>query len=154
MDILVDYDSYLTDVRYLSSDMLTLQIHNLVNSSNQKEYYATLSTLLRQADSKWQITYKDTQGHSVSHTLNADDLDNMLNKSLNELGIDKEKMKNYCIFYHNNLIQKEIEGSEFIEAKASNLDNYLTISLMGYHALKGLTMAVLAMKTSVMTARY
>ena len=134
MDILVDYDSYLTDVRYLSSDMLTLQIHNLVNSSNQKEYYATLSTLLRQADSKWQITYKDTQGHSVSHTLNADDLDNMLNKSLNELGIDKEQMKNYCIFYHNNLIQKEIEGSEFIEAKASNLDNYLKLTYITHNS--------------------
>ena len=118
-----------SDIRYLTSDMLTLQIHNLVNTPTQKEYYAVLSSLLRQADSKWLITYKDAQGHAVSHTLSADDIDSMIDKSIEELGIDKEQMSNYCIFFHNNLFQRQVDGVEVLAIKASKAGDFVKIAI-------------------------
>ena len=127
MDIRVNTSQ--SDIRYLTSDMLTLQIHNLVNTPTQKEYYVTLSSLLRQADSKWQITYKDAQGHAVSHILSADDIDSMIDKSIEELGIDKEQMSNYCIFFHNNLFQRQVDGVEVLAIKASKAGDFIKIAL-------------------------
>ena len=128
MDILVNTPQ--SDVRYLTSDMLTLQIHNLVNMPEQKEYYAILSTLLRQADSNWQITYKDAQGHAVSHTFTATDIDDLMTKSIEELGIDREQMSDYCIFFHNNLFQRQVDGVEILAIKASKAGNFVKITLL------------------------
>ncbi len=126
MDILVNTPG---DIRYLTSDMLTLQIHALVNTPNQREYYSTLSLLLRQSNSKWLITYKDAQGHAVSHILTADDIDSMIDKSIEELGIDKEQMSNYCIFFHNNLFQRQVDGVEVLAIKASKAGDFIKIAL-------------------------
>ena len=128
MDILVNTPQ--SDIRYLTSDMLTLQIHTLVNTHNQREYYSTLSHLLRQANSKWQMTYKDSQGHAVSHIFTPDDIDDMMTKSVEELGIDKEQMSNYCIFFHNNLLQKQIDGVNVISAKATKEGNCVKTSIL------------------------
>lgn len=127
MDILVNTPG---DIRYLTSDMLTLQIHALVNTPNQREYYSTLSHLLRQSNSKWQITHKDSQGHAVSHIFTPDDIDDMMTKSVEELGIDKEQMSNYCIFFHNNLLQKQIDGVNVISAKATKEGNCVKTSIL------------------------
>lgn len=127
MDILVNTPG---DIRYLTSDMLTLQIHALVNTPNQREYYSTLSHLLRQSNSKWQITHKDSQGHAVSHIFTPDDINDMMTKSVEELGIDKEQMLNYCIFFHNNLLQKQIDGVNVISAKATKEDDYIKASFL------------------------
>lgn len=127
MDILVNTPG---DIRYLTSDVLTLQIHTLVNTPNQREYYSTLSHLLRQSNSKWQITHKDSQGHAVSHIFTPDDIDDMMTKSVEELGIDKEQMSNYCIFFHNNLLQKQIDGVNVISAKATKEDDYIKASFL------------------------
>ena len=127
MDILVNTPG---DIRYLTSDMLTLQIHALVNTHNQREYYSTLSHLLRQSNSKWQITHKDSQGHAVSHIFTPDDIDNLMTKSVAELGIDKEQMSNYCIFFHNNLLKKQIDGVNVISAKATKEDDYIKASFL------------------------
>lgn len=127
MDILVNTPG---DIRYLTSDVLTLQIHTLVNTPNQREYYSTLSHLLRQSNSKWQITHKDSQGHAVSHIFTPDDIDNMMTKSVEELGIDKEQMSNYCIFFHNNLLQKQIDGVNVISAKATKEGNCVKTSIL------------------------
>ncbi|MBR5551075.1 MAG: hypothetical protein IKV83_04050 [Muribaculaceae bacterium] len=127
MDIRVNTSQ--SDIRYLTSDMLTLQIHNLVNTPTQKEYYVILSSLLRQADSKWQITYKDAQGHAVSHILSADDIDSMIDKPIEELGIDKEQMSNYCIFFHNNLFQRQVDGVEVLAIKASKAGDFVKIAI-------------------------
>lgn len=127
MDILVNTPG---DIRYLTSDMLTLQFHTLVNTHNQREYYSNLSSLLRQANSKWQMTYKDSQGHAVSHIFTPDDIDDMMTKSVEELGIDKEQMSNYCIFFHNNLLQKQIDGVNVISAKATKEGNCVKTSIL------------------------
>ncbi len=128
MDILVNTPQ--SDIRYLTSDMLTLQFHTLVNTHNQREYYSNLSSLLRQANSKWQMTYKDSQGHAVSHIFTPDDIDDMMTKSVEELGIDKEQMSNYCIFFHNNLLQKQIDGVNVISAKATKEGNCVKTSIL------------------------
>ena len=128
MDILVNTPQ--SDIRYLTSDMLTLQIHALVNTPNQREYYSTLSHLLRQSNSKWQMTYKDSQGHAVSHIFTPDDIDDMMTKSVEELGIDKEQMSNYCIFFHNNLLQKQVDGVNVISAKATKEGNCVKTSIL------------------------
>lgn len=128
MDIIISTSQ--SDIRYLTSDMLTLQFHTLVNTHNQREYYSNLSSLLRQANSKWQMTYKDSQGHAVSHIFTPDDIDDMMTKSEEELGIDKEQMSNYCIFFHNNLIQKQIDGVNVISAKATKEGNCVKTSIL------------------------
>lgn len=128
MDIIISTSQ--SDIRYLTSDMLTLQFHTLVNTHNQREYYSNLSSLLRQANSKWQMTYKDSQGHAVSHIFTPDDIDDMMTKSVEELGIDKEQMSNYCIFFHNNLIQKQIDGVNVISAKATKEGNCVKTSIL------------------------
>ncbi len=128
MDIIISTSQ--SDIRYLTSDMLTLQFHTLVNTHNQREYYSNLSSLLRQANSKWQMTYKDSQGHAVSHIFTPDDIDDMMTKSVEELGIDKEQMSNYCIFFHNNLLQKQIDGVNVISAKATKEGNCVKTSIL------------------------
>lgn len=140
MDILVNTPQ--SDIRYLTSDMLTLQFHTLVNTPNQREYYSTLSHLLRQANSKWQMTYKDSQGHAVSHIFTPDDIDDMMTKSVEELGIDKEQMSNYCIFYHNNIFQSQVDGVEVLAIKVSKAEDFVKIAIQTAYdneTIKGLT---------------
>lgn len=117
-----------SDVRFLTSDMLLLQIHNLVTQPDQKEYFSFISQQLRLADSDWILIYSDNAGNEVSHTLTPNDIDDLMTKSVEELGINKEQMKKYCIFFHNNLIQKEVDGVNVISAKASKEGNFLKLS--------------------------
>lgn len=128
MDIIISTSQ--SDIRYLTSDMFTLLVHNFVNSPKHKESYTTLASLLRQTDSKWQITYKDTQGHAVSLSFTAPEVEDLLNKPIEELGIDKEQMSNYCIFFHNNLLQKQIDGVNVISAKATKEGNCVKTSIL------------------------
>lgn len=140
MDIIISTSQ--SDIRYLTSDMFTLQVHNFVNSPKHKESYTTLASLLRQTDSKWQITYKDTQGHAVSHSFTAPEVEDLLNKPIEELGIDKEQMSNYCIFYHNNIFQSQVDGVEVLAIKVSKAEDFVKIAIQTAYdneTIKGLT---------------
>ena len=55
------------DVRYLTSDMVVIQFHNLCNNPDKRKSYVTMSTLLRQAESNLRVVYHDDIGHSVEH---------------------------------------------------------------------------------------
>lgn len=140
MDIIISTSQ--SDIRYLTSDMFTLLVHNFVNSPKHKESYTTLASLLRQTDSKWQITYKDTQGHAVSHSLTAPEVEDLLNKPIEELGIDKEQMSNYCIFFHNNIFQSQVDGVEVLAIKVSKAEDFVKIAIQTAYdneTIKGLT---------------
>ena len=140
MDIIISTSQ--SDIRYLTSDMFTLLVHNFVNSPKHKESYTTLASLLRQTDSKWQITYKDTQGHAVSHSFTAPEVEDLLNKPIEELGIDKEQMSNYCIFFHNNIFQSQVDGVEVLAIKVSKAEDFVKIAIQTAYdneTIKGLT---------------
>ncbi|MBQ3606333.1 MAG: hypothetical protein II990_08780 [Muribaculaceae bacterium] len=117
------------DIRYLTTDFLILQFHNTINlNSRQAESFLTISKLLRVAESNLTLIYRDTEGHQISHQFTPNDIDNILSKSIEELGIDKEQMSNYCILYHNNTIKKEIDGKTILDAEATKEGDFVKIS--------------------------
>ena len=126
-----------SDVRLLSSDMLTLMIYNTINQPDKKQIFTELLTLLQIAESNWELNYRDIYGNKISHTFTPNDFNNLLTKSLDELGIDKEQMSNYCIFYHNQLAQRDVDGIVTLKAKASKEGKFVKLS---YHIVNDPTL--------------
>lgn len=119
------------DVRFFTSDFITLQFHNLLQEdSSKKESFALISTLLRKADSNLRIEFCDPNGHKVEHILTPDDIDNIMTKSIEELGIDREQMSNYSIFYYNSLLKKNIDGVYILDAKAIKENGFVKLSMV------------------------
>lgn len=115
------------DVRFMTSDFVILQLHSLFTNPEKRENFEQISSILRQAESKLQMTFRDDAGHEISHTLSPDDIDELMTKSIEELGIDKEQMANYCIFYYNNILQHQIDGTEILNAKAIKEGNFVKL---------------------------
>ena len=126
-----------SDVRLLSTDMLTLMIYNTINQPDKKQIFTELLTLLQIAESNWELTYRDIYGNKISLTLTPNDFNDLLTKSLDELGIDKEQMSNYCIFYHNQLAQRDVDGIVTLKAKASKEGKFVKLS---YHIVNDPTL--------------
>ena len=119
------------DVRFFTSDFIMLQFHNLVHKDNTtKDVFVTISTLLRKSDSYLRIEYLDTKGHSIEHILTSNDIDDIISKSIEELGINKEQMSNYCIFYYNAIIKKNVDGINIIDAKAVKEGDFVKLTFI------------------------
>lgn len=115
------------DVRFATSDFVILQLHNLFTIPEKRKNFEQISSILRQAESKLRLTFRDDAGHEISHIFSPDDIDELMTKSIEELGIDKEQMANYCIFYYNNTLQHQIDGTEILSAKAIKEGNFVKL---------------------------